>query len=106
MNKSMYAYLLIGIMSITTILLRFAPFVLLGNKQNGLLKYYGRTLPSAIIAMIVVFCLKDVSFTDLKTVMTTVISIITVIIIQYRKDNTIYSVVGGTLMYILLSNLL
>ena len=51
-------------MSIVTILLRFLPFLIWSGKRKTppYILYLGRVLPPAIIGMLVIYCLKDISF--------------------------------------------
>lgn len=53
--------LLIAVMSAVTILLRFLPFLVFRTHIPGYVVYLGRVLPPAIIGMLVIYCLKDVS---------------------------------------------
>ena len=53
--------LLIAVMAGVTALLRFLPFFLFRKKTPAYITYLGKVLPPAIIGMLVVYCLKDVS---------------------------------------------
>ena len=56
MNK--YVLTSIAIMSITTIILRFLPFIFLNDKKDyKLLNYLSKVLPSAVMGMLVEYCL-------------------------------------------------
>lgn len=63
MNQTIHAVLLVGVMSAGTILLRFLPFLLFpsGKKTPAFVTYLGKVLPFAMIGLLVVYCLKDVS---------------------------------------------
>ena len=54
----------IAVMAGVTFLTRALPFLLFdrGEHPPGLVLYLGRVLPPAIIAMLIVYCLKGVSF--------------------------------------------
>ncbi len=54
--------LLVAVMSIVTILLRFLPFWVFRGWTPAYISYLGRVLPPAIIGMLVIYCLKDISF--------------------------------------------
>ena len=60
----MRAAALVAVMAAVTILLRFLPFLSVRSGTPKYIAYLGRVLPSAIIGMLVVYCLKDVSFTS------------------------------------------
>ena len=54
----------IGVMAAVTFLTRALPFLLFdrGDHPPAIILYLGRVLPPAIIAMLIVYCLKGVSF--------------------------------------------
>ena len=57
------AALMIAVIAAVTILLRFIPFLVFGGKRKTpeIINYLGKVLPCAIMGMLVVFCLKNVS---------------------------------------------
>ena len=57
MNQTIHAVLLVGVMSVGTILLRFLPFLLFpsGKKTPAFVTYLGKVLPFAMIEM----CIRD-----------------------------------------------
>ena len=62
MNKT-YAAVAIAVVSLVTIALRFTPFLLFRRKDPPpVLTRIGRVLPYAIMAMLVVYCMKGISF--------------------------------------------
>ena len=60
----MNAAVLVAVMSLVTILLRFLPFLVFRDQTPAFITYLGKVLPSAIIGMLVVYCLKDVSISS------------------------------------------
>ena len=58
----MNAAILVAIMAIVTMLLRFLPFIVFRKETPEYISYLGRVLPAALIGMLVIYCLKDVSF--------------------------------------------
>jgi len=95
--------LLIAIMSVITAAIRFTPFVLFaGKKTPPWLSYLGRVLPPAVIAMLVVYCLKGVSFRSVEGFMPTLIAGAAVVGTYIWKKNTLISVLIGTVGYMLL----
>ena len=61
MSENLYIFAAIAVMSIVTAVIRFAPFVIFRNKAPRVVLYLGKVLPEAVIALLVVYCLKDVS---------------------------------------------
>ena len=100
------AILAIAIMSAVTILIRFAPFLLLGRKETPkTIVYLGRVLPYAIMGMLVVYCLKGVSFTAVGSFLPEFIAGAVVVLSYVWKRNTLLSIISGTVCYMLLVQL-
>lgn len=57
----MRAGILVAVMALVTMGLRFLPFLVFKKRTPGYITYLGEVLPSAIMGMLVVYCLKDVS---------------------------------------------
>ena len=102
MNK-MYAVLTVAVVAIVTALLRFLPFMVFKNRKTPkIVSYLGRVLPYAVMGMLVVYCLKGVSFTSAAGFVPALIACLVVGILHVWKRNTLVSIVAGTLCYMLL----
>ena len=101
----MYVAILVGIMSIMTIVTRFLPFVLFRKKTPAYIAYLGDILPSAIIAMLVLYCLKDISFQSAPFGIPELIAAFVVVLLQAWKHNAILSILSGTVLYMVLVQL-
>ena len=98
-----YIFLAILIMAIVTIILRFIPFVLLSDKKEyRTLNYLSKVLPCVIMGMLVVYCFKDVSFTNAKNYISTLVASSVVSISYIMKRKTLLSIILGTTIYMLL----
>ncbi len=93
-----------GIISITTMFIRALPFVLFpeNRKPPKYIVYLGQVLPYTIIGMLVVYCLKDVSFLTAPYGIAELISIVAIVALHLWKKNTLLSIGGGTIIYMLL----
>ncbi len=107
MNNT-HSALLIITMSLVTILLRFLPFVIFSEKRKvpKIIVYLGNVLPSATIGMLVIYCLKDMDFTVAPYGVKELISCLAVVATQVIKRNTIISVLTGTILYMVLIQVL
>ena len=97
--------LLISILLIAavTALLRFLPLMIFGKREiPPFLSYLGKVLPSAVMAMLVVYCLRGVSFDAFGHFLPEAISLAVVILLYLWKKNTLVSIVCGTVSYMLL----
>lgn len=100
----LHSALLIAVMALVTAGLRFLPFLIFGENRNTppLVSYFGQVLPFAIMGMLVVYCLKDVSFTAAPFGIPEVIGCAVVTLLHIWKRNTLLSIGAGTLCYMLL----
>lgn len=98
--NSTQALAAIGVMALVTIILRFLPFILLGKRKTpAFLEYLGKVLPYSVMAMLVVYCLKDISITN---AFPQIISVLVVAALHVWKRNTLLSIVAGTVCYMVL----
>ena len=97
-----YSLMLIAIMAAGTIFLRFLPFALFTKGAPKIVTYLGGVLPQAMIAMLVVYCLKDTDFLSGAHGIPETISVLLVVGIHKWKHNMILSVLLGTSCYMLL----
>lgn len=96
----------IAIMSVVTMLLRFLPFLVFsGKKTPKVITYLGKALPYAMMGMLVVYCLKDMSFSSVNGFVPEIIASAVVIISYIIKKNTLISIISGTVSYMLLVQL-
>lgn len=99
-----HTFYAIAVMALITALLRFLPFLIFKGKATTppLVEKLGRLLPSAVIAMLVVYCLKDAHFAATAGYLPAVISCLLVGGLHVWKRNTLLSVICGTVCYMLL----
>ena len=104
MNNSMYAFFMILVIALVTAALRFIPFLIFnGNKPvPKFVDYLGRVLPYSIMAMLVVYCLKGITFVKAPFGLPEVISVVVVAALHIWKRNTLLSIIGGTVCYMVL----
>lgn len=102
MIDSMHAFLLIAVVSLVTMGIRFLPFAVFRKKTPKLVLYMGKVLPFAIMGMLVVYSLKHVSLLKGNHGIPEFMGVILVVILHKWKHNTLLSIVGGTLAYMLL----
>ena len=100
----LHAASLIAVSALVTILLRFLPFWIFGeNRQTPpIIAYLGRVLPCAIMGMLVVYCLKDVSISDAPFGIPELLGCALVVLLHIWKRSTLLSIGAGTLCYMLL----
>lgn len=102
MTDNMYLLGAIGVMTLVTVFLRSAPFLIFRQKTPALVLYLGKVLPEAIMAMLVVYCLKNVSFTGGSHGLPEIIALAAVVVLHKWKHNTLLSILAGTAAYMFL----
>lgn len=102
MIDSMHAFLLIAVVALVTMGIRFLPFVVFRKKTPKLVLYMGKVLPFAIMGMLVVYTLKNVTPLEGNHGVPELIGVLLVVFLHKWKHNTLLSIVGGTIIYMLL----
>ena len=92
------------ITALVTAALRFLPFLIFGGKRKtpDTVLYLGKVLPCAIMGMLVVYCLRGMTFTSVGGFLPQLIAgALTAGLYLWRK-NSLLSILGGTACYMLL----
>ena len=95
---------LIAVCALVTMGLRFLPFLIFGeNRQTPpVITYLGHVLPYAIMGMLVVYCLKDVTVTAAPFGIPELLGCTAVAGLHVWKRNTLLSIGLGTVFHMLL----
>jgi branched-subunit amino acid transport protein AzlD len=98
-----YALTVIAVVAAMTFATRALPFALFGGKRPApkFVAYLGRALPPAVIAMLIVYCLKDVHFASAPFGLPEIVAVAAVVILQVWKRNSLVSIFSGTAVYML-----
>ena len=99
-----YFILMIVVASVCTILLRALPFLIFGGKRENpeIVHYLGRVLPPAIMVILVIYCLKGISFLNSPYGIPELLSVAVVVLLHVWKRNILLSVGLGTALYMFL----
>ncbi|MBU5435363.1 branched-chain amino acid transporter permease [Pseudoflavonifractor sp. MSJ-37] len=106
----------IAVMAVVTFLTRALPFLLFdrGDHPPKLVLYLGRVLPPAVIAMLIVYCLKSALLAIggnwtallepavLDQWLPALIASAAVVVLHLWKHNNLISIFGGTVLYMVL----
>ena len=93
---------------LATMATRFLPFLIFkpGKPTPAYIQYLGKALPQAIFAMLVVYCLKNVSFTSGTYGLPELIAIGVTVAVHLKWRNMLGSIAAGTIVYMLLVQLI
>lgn len=94
---------IIFVVAICTVLTRALPFLLLGGRKEvpKVVKYLGNVLPPAIMAILVVYCIKGISLFKGSHGLPEILAIAIVAFLHIWKKNTLISIGVGTLSYMI-----
>ena len=94
----------IAVMAGVTFLTRALPFLLFdrGDSPPKLVLYLGRVLPPAIIAMLIIYCLRGITFSAPAGWAPQLIAVGAVVALHLWKKNNLLSIFGGTILYMVL----
>lgn len=94
----------IAVMAVITFLTRALPFLLFdhGGQPPKLILYLGRVLPPAVIAMLIVYCLRGISFASAPGWVPLLLCSAAVVALHLWKHNNLLSIFGGTVLYMVL----
>lgn len=98
------AVAIILVAAVCTFITRVVPFALFGGKKEmpERIRQIATKLPPAIIAILVIYCIKDIGFHDITKLTATIISIVAVVLLHLWKREILISIAGGTILYMIL----
>ena len=103
MNNTMYPIAVIGVIAVVTWALRAFPFLLFGNRPlPKVIRYLGKALPPAIMTVLVIYCLRDTSFSQSPFGIPELAACALVVILQVVRKNMYLSIIAGTVCYMIL----
>lgn len=101
---NLHSAAMIAVIALVTAALRFLPFWIFRSNQKTppLISYLGQVLPFSIMGMLVVYCLKDISFSSAPFGIPEILGCAVVTLLHIWKRNTLLSIGIGTICYMLL----
>lgn len=96
-----HAIAIIIVVALCTALTRFLPFWIFAGKKElpETIKYLGKVLPSAVMTILVVYCLKGVNPMKGSRGIPELLAITVVAALHLWKKNTLLSIGVGTVCY-------
>ncbi|MBR2732463.1 MAG: AzlD domain-containing protein [Clostridia bacterium] len=106
MRTELHSALLIVVMVIGTAGMRFLPFLLFKDEASTprWIRRLSEALPQAIIGMLVIYCLRTLKLTAAPFGAPALIACAATAALQFWRDNSILSIVGGTALYMILTH--
>lgn len=104
MNRQIYVLLAVFVMAAVTYLIRLFPFLVFGRSEKPpeFVLYIGRVISPAAIAMLVIYCLKDVRWLERPHGLSELAASASVILLHLKMKNPLLSIAAGTALYMYL----
>lgn len=98
------ALVIIFVVAICTLVTRLLPFIVFNGRTevSKTVKYLGDILPKTVMAVLIIYCLKDIHILEINSFAPSLLAMITVAIIHIWKRNNLISIGAGTLFYMVL----
>ncbi len=98
-----YAFIVILVMGLVTMATRLLPVLVFDRKEvPDIILYLGNVVPYTAMGLLIVYCLKDVSPLSRNHMIPEIIALAVVSLSYLWKRNTIFSVLIGTILYMVL----
>ena len=104
MLSTSMALAMIAVAAVCTFATRMAPFLLFNGKNPipPMIRYLGGALPPAVIALLVVYCLKNVGWITGTHGIPELVCIAITALLHVWKRNNLLSIGVGTVLYMVL----
>lgn len=101
---SWQVFITILVVVLGTMLTRFLAFMIFpaGKTPPHYIQYLGKVLPYAVIGLLIVYCLKDISIEEGTHGLPEMFAILGIIFLHGWRKNSLLSIGGGTILYMLL----
>ena len=99
-----FSLIIILVIAVITFALRATPFILFNKKGTTpkSITYLGNALPPAVMGMLIVYSLKSVTPLNFPFGLPEAIAILAVALLHIWKKNSLISILGGTVLYMVL----
>lgn len=106
-GQALHAVGVIIVAAIVTFALRWAPFAIFGGGKNGgeppkWITYLGGVLPPAVIALLVVYCLRNIDLFSASHGLPELLCVVVCALLHLWKRNDLLSIFGATVLYMVL----
>ena len=104
MTDTVMTALSIGVIALATWVCRSAAFLIFGGRKDipKAVIYLGKTLPPAIMAILVFYCLREMDMTKYPFGLAEIITVVFAAVLQWKKENTILTTAASTVIYMVL----
>lgn len=96
------------LIAVATAATRALPFILFPSERHTpkFVRFLGKFLASAVFGMLVVYCIKDVSFFSGNHGVPQIIGIFACVLLHLWRKNMLLTIAGGTIFYMIINQLI
>lgn len=95
--------LIIFVIAVANFITRFLVYFIMPRKIPPFIDYISRVLPSVIIAMLVIYCLKSTNISAPNYALKEMLSITVIVALHLSLKIPILSILGGVAIYMILT---
>lgn len=107
MINTSYVIAAIAVSMACTVLERALPFLVFrGREVPKPVRYLGDVLPMAIMATLVIYCLKSINFSETVNFAPQLVATAVTVVLHLWRNNTLISILGGTVTCMILMHLM
>lgn len=101
---ALQTFIMILAVALGTIVTRFSPFILFPDSKEPpkAIAYLGKVLPPAMMGLLVVYCLRNISFTQSPHGIPELLAVGVIVLLHKWKNNVLLSIGAGTAVYMFL----
>lgn len=102
--NTMQTILIIFTAAFFTFITRAFPFILFSKTEQppAIISYLGKILPAAVIAILIIYCMKTINFQSLSSFVPQLIASFIVVLLHLWKRNNLISIGMGTVCYMVM----
>lgn len=100
---------IVATLCITCVILleRAFPFILFTKKEPpAIIRFIEKYIPPMVMAALVVYCLKELKFNEVSSLVPNLAGIVVTFIAYKWKKNSLVAIFGGTIVYMILIRVL
>lgn len=105
-EPKLHAVLIIAVAAVVTFATRALPFLIFGRGSSGepprWVAYLGKVLPPAVIALLVVYCVRNIRLLSGNHGLPELMSVALCALLHFWKGNTMLSIFGATVFYMVM----
>lgn len=104
MHTILYSIAIILVIAVVTLFTRFGSFLAFGRSGRvpKIVSYLGVVMPAAVIAMLILYCLRGTAFSAWPFGLPEIIACVATALLHWFGKNSLISIGGGTVLYMVL----